>query len=83
MPPNRQRYSVETLIVAFILFDNSNDGYQFDSIQRYNLKYILLSNFKLRGSFWIINTTGSNDLLSVTYVMHGERVLKIKGLLCL
>ena len=44
---------------------------------------IWLSLQNSRGSFWIINTTGCNYLLSVTYVMHRERVLKIKGLLCL
>ena len=56
-------------------------GNQFDTIQHHTLKYILLSNFKLRGSFWIINATGCNYILLVKDVMYRERKLKIKGLL--
>ena len=54
-------------------------------LQHHNLRYILISKFQtdnLEGRFGLYRQlSGCNYLVSVKYVMHSERKLKVKGLL--
>ena len=72
---------METLIIAFSLFHNSNDLTNFDIIQHHNLRYILLSKFQtdnLEGRYGLYKQHGCNYLVIVKDVMHSERKLKVK-----